>query len=627
MTAPKTTLRLSVPAQQLERLSFCDATPEAFDQWLSELPMAAVDEVAKHLYRAVVEIPQLKCSLEDRFAMIEALRAPVHFTCVGLARRFLNQPVLVNETMRRYANQCQVLQNQLAVGYKVVVVQAIQSKVPFGPGTKPNEVGSLVPIAIFRTLSELTMTILRACQLYTDPLPKAWLELNQLLMVSERTGISSIRLDEHADDEHKGPFTIRQAYLRAALLATASPNKLRQRQLSGLFDQLADWSKYVEVTNGVVDGSFVVDLTKDDPPVYGPAYDGESHDLCRTLNTDRLVNLLDAAVEQHAMGSEQNAHRLQIGGGLSQDLLAHAANAWGRRSKRAFSRLPSTGKLYVCIGFSSAHYHLADGHDFESMLRKGQVFQPLVKNRFSDRNDVFQPSSNGAGQSSGLGDVWSNAFDSGSGARIPENPDLEDLQLISEAIEEEPARELDLATYPFYETNMVDTSPGGYCIRWKDAAPPNLQTGELLAIRENAGQRWALGVARWIRHAPDSGTMVGLELLSPAAEPVGARVLNRKNEEPQFMRGLLLPSMPVLRQAAMLVLPRISFTEGQRVLINQSGTDAKAVLSKLVASTDAFAEFEFRYIEAGPADPSTARTRSGAGANSGFDQLFSDTES
>ena len=623
MTAPKTTLRLSVPAQQLERLSFCNATPEAFDQWLSELPMAAVDEVAKHLYRAVVEIPQLKCGLEDRFAMIEALRAHVHFTCVGLARRFLNQPVLVNETMRRYANQCQVLQNQLAVGYKVVVVQAIQSKVAFGPGTKPNEVGSLVPIAIFRTLSELTMTILRACQLYTDALPKAWLELNQLLMVSERTGVSSIRLDEHADDEQKGPFTIRQAYLRAALLATASPNKLRQRQLSGLFDQLADWSKYVEVSTGVVDGSFVVDLTKDDPPVYGPAYEGESHDLCRTLNTDPLVNLLDAAVEQHAIGDVQNAHRLQIGGGLSQDLLAHAANAWGRRSKRAFSRLPSTGKLYVCIGFSAAHYHLADGHDFESLLRKGHIYQPLIKNRFSDRNDIFQPSANGFGSPQGVGDVWSNAFDSGSGARIPENPDIEDLQLISEPVDEEPARELDLATYPIHETNMVDTSPGGYCIRWKDAAPPNLQTGELLAIRENAGQRWALGVVRWIRHAPDSGTLVGLELLSPAAVPVGARVLSRKNEEPQFMRGLLMPSIPVLRQIAMLVLPRISFSEGQRVLINQSGNDAKAVLSKLVASTDAFAQFEFRYIEAGQSDPSTARTR----VSSGFDQLFSEPES
>ena len=442
-------------------------------------------------------------------------------------------------------------------------------------------------------------------------------------MVSERTGVSSIRLDEHADDEQKGPFTIRQAYLRAALLATASPNKLRQRQLSGLFDQLADWSKYVEVSTGVVDGSFVVDLTKDDPPVYGPAYEGESHDLCRTLNTDPLVNLLDAAVEQHATGDEQNAHRLQIGGGLSQDLLAHAANAWGRRSKRAFSRLPSTGKLYVCIGFSAAHYHLADGHDFESLLRKGHVYQPLIKNRFSDRNDIFQPSANGFGSPQGVGDVWSNAFDSGSGARIPENPDIEDLQLISEPVDEEPARELDLATYPIHETNMVDTSPGGYCIRWKDAAPPNLQTGELLAIRENAGQRWALGVVRWIRHAPDSGTLVGLELLSPAAVPVGARVLSRKNEEPQFMRGLLLPSMPVLKQIAMLVLPRISFSEGQRVLINQSGNDAKAVLSKLVASTDAFAQFEFRYIEAGQSDPSTARTR----VSSGFDQLFSDPES
>ncbi len=590
MNAPKTTLRLSVPPQQLDQLSFCDATPDAFERWLLDLPMANVDEVAKHLYRAVIEIPQLKCSLDDRFAMIEALRAPIHFTCVGLARRYMNQPVLVNETMRRYANQCQVLQNQLAIGYKVVVVQAIQSRIPFGPATRESEPGAIVPIAIYRTLTELTMTLLRSCQLYTDPLPKAWLELNQLLLVSDRTGISNLRLDEHADDENLGPFTIRDAYLRAALLATSSPNKLRQRQLSALFDMLSDWARQVEILDDVHDGNFVVDLSKDEAPVYAPAYTGERHAFCRTLVSDRLVNLLDAEIEQP--GGAGNAHSLQISAGVSRELLAHAANAWGRRSKRAFSRLPSSGRLYVCIGFSATHYHLAEGREFDTLLRKGQVFSALQRNRFSDRKDIFHAPMQG-------NDAWSNAFDSGGGARMPVNPDIEEFALADELGSGEPSPTLDLAKYPYFETSMVDTSPGGYCIRWKETPPPNLQTGELLATRETPDQRWALAVVRWMRHVHDAGTLVGLELLAPIALPVGARALNRKDEEPQFMRGLLLPPMTVLKLPSMLVLPKISFAEGQRILINQSGSEVRAVLTRLVSATDAFAQFEFRLIDTG----------------------------
>ena len=607
MTAPKTTLRLSVPPQQLDRLSFCDSTPDAFDRWLLDLPMANVDEVAKHLYRAVVEVPQLKCSLDDRFAMIEALRAPIHFTCVGLARRYMNQPVLVNETMRRYANQCQVLQNQLAVGYKVVVVQAIQSRVPFGPSTRESEPGAIVPIAIYRTLTELTMTLLRSCQLYTDPLPKAWLELNQLLLVSDRTGISNLRLDEHADDEHLGPFTIRDAYLRAALLATASPNKLRQRQLSALFDLLSDWARHVDIVEGVHDGNFIVDLSKDEAPVYAPAYSGERHPFCRTLVTDRLVNLLDGEIE--VPGSAASEHGLHVGNAVSRELLAHAANAWGRRSKRAFSRLPSTGRLYVCIGLSSTHYHLAEGREFDSLLRKGQVFSALQRNRFADRKDIFHAPMQGK-------DTWSNAWDSGGGARMPENPDIEEFAFIEELGAEEAPVKLDLEKYPFFETSMVDTSPGGYCIRWKDTPPPNLQTGELLATRETPDQRWALAVVRWMRHVPDSGTLVGLELLAPIALPVGARALSRKDEEPQFMRGLLLPPMTILKQPSMLVLPRISFTEGQRILINQSGSEVRAVLTRIVSATDAFAQFEFRLIDTGqPTSPEAARRGRGNDAD------------
>lgn len=614
--AAKTTLKLSVPPQQLGALSFCAGPGDEFEQWLADLPMANVDEVAKRLYRAIVEVCQLQCTLEQRYAMVELLRAPIHYTCIGLARRFLNQPVIVNETVRRFANQCQVLQNQLAVGYKVLVVQAIQERVAFGPEVKVDEPGAIVPIAIYRAIGELTMTLLRSCQLYTDPNPKVWLELNQLMLLSERKQLDTLRLDDHADDEHHGPFTIRDAYLRAALLATVSPNKLRQRQLSALYDALAQWVQYAEFLNGVQDTNFIVDLTLDEPPVYGPAFNAPAHENCRTVVTDILVARIEQSIERFGQETddEPTGEPLMVSG-LSRELLAHACNSWGRRTQRAYARLPSNGKLQVCIGMSASHYHLAEGKDFESLLKKGQVFQAIARNRFMDRSDVYDPV---RGQS----DVWSAAFDSGSGgARMPENPDLDVAELLPERVAEpERAPQIENPLYPVHEANMVDTSPGGYCVRWAEDPPSGLQTGELLSIREHGDQRWSLAVVRWMRHVPNNGTLMGMQLVAPIALPVGARQTNRKDGDQQYLRALLLPAMKVLRQPAMLVLPRVPFSEGQRLLINQSGTEVKAHLTRLIAQTDAFSQFEFRLLD-------TAMNEQTKPAKPGdnFDHLFKDT--
>ena len=608
--AAKTTLKLSVPPQQLAALSFCADVGEAFEYWLAELPMANVDEVAKRLYRAIVEVCQLKCTLEERFAMVELLRAPIHFTCVGLARRFVNQPVLVNETVRRYANQCQVLQNQLAVGYKVLVVQAIQSRVPIGPSVQLDEPGGIVPIAIYRAIGELTMTLLRSCQLYTDPNPKVWLELNQLVLLSERTNLAVLRLDEHADDEEHGPFTIRDAYLRAALLATVSPNKLRQRQLSALYDELADWTKYAHLEPATEDGNFVVELSRDESPIYGPAFVAPMTPLCRSISTDELVTHIADAIDHYADGS---AKELYLPSGISRELLAHAASSWGRRSQRAFARLPSSGKLQLCIGMSASHYHLADGRDFESQLKKGQVFREIARNRFMDRNDTYSP---GGAQN----DVWANAFDTGKHSRMPENPDVDGGSILEEFHDEPAGSTPGTPLYPIHEASMVDTSPGGYCVRWGADPPTELQTGELLAIRENGDQRWALAAVRWMRHAPGSGTLVGMQLVAPVAVPVGVRQTNRKDTDQHYVRALMLPALKVLRLPAMLILPTMPFQEGQRVLVNQSGSEAKAHLVRVVTQTDAFAQFEFRLLESALNEGAAP-----AKASDNFDHLFKDT--
>lgn len=611
MTA-KPSLKLTVPPQTLERLTFCVTTVPAFEQWVRELPMANVDAVAKSLYRASAELASLKCSLEDRYYMLESLRDPIHFTCLGLARRFLNQPVIVDPQARRFANQCQVLQNQLAMGYKVAVVQAIQSKVAFGPAAEPNGSGWIVPVAILRAVSELTMTLLRACQLYTNPPPRLWLELNQLELLAERTQLAEVKLElESEHDLHgPGPESIRQAYLTAALLATVSPNKLRQRQLGTLYEALNDWAHYADLLSNESDGTYIVNMVQDEPPVYAPAYPFHRTDACRVINTKRLVD----AIDDYLGGATDNG--LAMPRGMSADLLAHAAASWSKRSQRAFSRTQGDGDIELCVGFTSAHYHIGDGREFDPRGRKGSV-DTIKVSRFADLNDTVTLTSR-------TNDVWAKSFDAGS-VKMPENPDIQDPEAIvfetASAESLEPvAAPLSTEKYPIYQLKMVDTSPGGYCVRWREAPPNTLQTGEILLVRENPQQRWSLAAVRWMRHVKDDETLMGMQLIAPVALPVGVRMITKEKGEQVYQRGMLLPAMKVLKQPAMLIVPRMPFHEGQKIQLQQDTTETKAHLARLVNATESFAQYEFKLIESGVAEG----PQRGKPAGQEFDFLFDD---
>ena len=128
------------------------------------------------------------------------------------------------------------------------------------------------------------------------------------------------------------------------------------------------------------------------------------------------------------------------------------------------------------------------------------------------------------------------------------------------------------------------------------------------------------GDVRWMRHAPGSGTLVGMQLVAPVAVPVGVRQTNRKDTDQHYVRALMLPALKVLRLPAMLILPTMPFQEGQRVLVNQSGSEAKAHLVRVVTQTDAFAQFEFRLLESALNEGAAP-----AKASDNFDHLFKDT--
>jgi hypothetical protein len=243
--------------------------------------------------------------------------------------------------------------------------------------------------------------------------------------------------------------------------------------------------------------------------------------------------------------------------------------------------------MKICVGLRTLHYYISGGVEFADQLGTTEALLRREINPF-----LHERASRGA---AGPGDVWDNAFDL-HGARIPVNPAIDDPNRILLTTRRPQTRDAVEANYPYYDSEILDTSPSGYCVRWTTPLPNHLQTGELLAIREREDARWCIAVSRWIRHS-DQETLMGIELLAPKAIPIAVRMLQKRGNNTDYHRAVLLPALEAIGQPAMLITPRLPYNESQKVLLKRHRIQATGQLMRRVRMTESFTQFTFRMLD------------------------------
>jgi hypothetical protein len=267
--------------------------------------------------------------------------------------------------------------------------------------------------------------------------------------------------------------------------------------------------------------------------------------------------------------------------GFPPDLLEHLATAWGDVAERTFQRTPGQGTLSLCIGMSALHFYLGGKRSFSDMLQvpatKAAEFSLQV---VDDKAD----------------DPWASAFDTQRGntsaLMLPyeeiqyEQPDADGVDAASNAQQ----------TFPTFDLNIVNHSPGGYCLAWPKEVPQQLQAGELVGIQDDAGQGWSVAVVRWVRQVRSGGTQMGIELIAPFAQPCGLQVVRPELNSP-YMRSLLLPEIRAIEQPATILAPRLPFKEGNNVMINIAGEEHSGLLGHQRTSSGSYNQFEYETFE------------------------------
>lgn len=577
-------LSLKLPPHDLEVLSFSAPNPKKIKEWVDSLPQLNVGESAKRLYAAIQELNRLKTDSDTRFQMMEIMRGPIRYICKSLEKHFLNKSVILPPKEAKIASLAQALQNHLATGYKAVCMQLL-------PRVKNQDKDAkrLCSRAIHRAMCEESQVLLRSFQLYFPAPPNFWREMHLLYLLSQRFGM----LEQLCDDPEENGWesSIYEVYERALLLATAKPNQLRQQQIEQVYEAARQWAKFASVTDAATsNGLFGIDVTSDAPPVYQTLMKRSTlpHNL-RFFDASAISDHLRVSLQLPA-GQPHPVATFHIPDKFPNDLVRILIQAWGVLTERAFTRIDEHGHLTLCLGLSATHYFVSGRQDFNKMLQGGastlesDAHNPFLQRGPTNRRETYDTH-----------DVWGLQTH----RRDVLLPDVGNIDY--SIAQHDAGKGDDKDKYPQYQCEVINTSPGGFCLSWKQDVPPQVKTGEIVGIMETDKTHWSIGVIRWVKQFRNEGARMGIELIAPKAEACGTQVVHKKGGTTEYMRTLMLPELKAIGQPATLITPNIAFHVGYKVNVTQNGGVSKAQLIKQVTSTASFSQFQFKMLV--PANP------------------------
>ena len=588
---------LRTPEPESTYLSFCKPTTRELKVWIQSLPKANTGETARLLYQALTELNNLKTTADNRLQLLELLRPEIFFVNKQLEKHFLNNAVMMDDRPKKVANLCQALQNHLTTGYKLAIAELFEQR------------SSLLALALHRTIHSLFASLVRAAQLYYPTPHNVWFDLHQAYLLARKHTIHTVVIRDKLLNSVTEQ-SVEAAYSCALLLSCARINQMRQGDIAILANILPNWCHLATIQNADLPSSlFVVNLHSDAPPRYKELMTEVSDQVLLGFNTQNLASIL--VEHQQSLENKQYQPKITVPDSIPSSLLAQLCSAWGNIAKRDFHRTSSQGQLEVCLGMSAVHYYLANKMPFEKTIKSQKSM--LVDYTAGSRAP----------------DVWAGAMGSNI---ITEDDPLHanfieyEAPLSADDIAQQDAQdnaENSKALYPIYTLSIVNHSLGGYCLALNDEIPPQLQAGEITALRAAPKKSWVTAVIRWIRQVGSTTTQIGVELIAPNAQPCGLQLLRSGGLPSNFLRALLVPEIAALSRPASVIAPRVPFQESHRVTINQYGHEMKATLMKRSIHTGSISQFEYHLstpIQA--VDNRTTSARDDQSPSEDFDSLW-----
>ncbi|WMS89007.1 hypothetical protein [Pleionea litopenaei] len=562
-------------------------SPRHVAKWIDSLPIANVSDSSKRIYQMLLDCNKSALDDDERFKILMSLHGPVQTVLKSLSKNFTGHTLNLTERQKKVAALVQAIHTEMAIGFKIIIEHQAES-----PSLLKK---SMLHVALFNALEYLSLTVVRCYQVYTDVPRRIWKEINSIFKFSISQKLDSKHCSiEGFQQEH----SIRDIYKKVCLLSVANPYQLRQQEIESVFNGLQKYVNDCELDLSTrFDNRFVVDLNQAMPPMHQGLIKTRPSQFTFSLNLDRVVHEL-----QNDLKAKKDASRNVAIGGLSARLTRHLLQSWAHLSSRNFARTPCSGNLKVAVGLSATH-QLMSGDDEPSQSATNTLEQyegSLHNATLLDNHSTMEMLSNFGNDSFYTAprdeDVWAKLY-------RPKQAIPDDNQ-IDYATAFGKQDSLANSHYQLIDADIVNMSPGGYCIQLGENPPLNTQTGEVVGLVETEGngqETWHVGVIRWLKRIKgEPQVQLGVQLIAPGAKPVTSMTLAQGNQKAKVMKALLLPELKGIGQPTTLLTNPNFFNPQQKVTIRDGEEEFTARLTQLVSSSQGYRQFYFELMEGTP---------------------------
>ncbi len=533
--------------------------PRKLIQWLETLPAANMVESGRALIRQLHLINFSAYAAEDRIALLRTLQPRVLELLEALTHELRHAAVPPNRREEALAQVRQQLGDELAAGYKLVV-----SELALGEAHDNGSRG-LLHEALYAAVHLLARQLAGAYQLYQPEPAGTWRELNELVRYAEHCGLLE---DEFGNAPATAPAgrSIDHLYKQILLLALTEPYNLMQGEAWEAFTFAGLWVEHLELQAAnrlAMEDEFVIDLARDSGPWFCKADDlpddGRIIDL-RPLREKISLSVSHALRLSQQQASSQHAMQLR----QQRDMLLRIADAWEGVHARRAPRRAASARIQVVTGLNACHH-------FSSRQRE---FTPEMDElRIRTRREEHQPDP--GRDPSRSAEVFVTAY--------------------REALRKD--RRHAHGHYSRIPLSQSNISKHGMAITFVpdgSGATPS-RVGELVAYRLGVrpGERWHIGVVRWLRQDAERGVEAGIMHIAQTSVPVAVRATAGPGAGSEYFRALLIPKQVSIQQRRSLVVPAALYDVGTQLTVNLGKRLFAVRLSAMLLSTPLFALYEF----------------------------------
>jgi len=479
------------------------------------------------------------------------------------------------------------LLREITHGYKIILFEVANGI------AKLDEKNTI--LAAYRAISNTTLLILRASQIYANVPRGTWWDINHIYqyICNKKWQQKSIP----TADKNAPPVTLEQAYKKLVLFSLARPHALRHSETERIFKQLDEWNALVSLKPvppaSEQDRCFAIQIKADTPPTCLSTADCQDNPTIVALDTESLVKKVRSLSSDKSKGYDT----ISTNDGLTQESLRTLASSWSICAKRRFSRSHKQGNIGASIGlnsiYSAIYEELHPEAEETNVAGAGFSLEAIDTDFDYDRADNYDPSLiTHPNLNSSMKGGLPNAWDMVASGNVLTDTFIGELK----------AREKE--SYALHKENddlyweVINISAGGYCLHWNSDTTSKAQVGELIGIREKEpdhSYQWRAGIIRWMQYTQGTGLDIGVQVLSPKVITATIQRLGKEHEEP--FECLMLPGIKPIKQPTTLLLPAHAFKIGSALKIHVYERTIDIKLSHVAEHTGSFTQFQFTQIE------------------------------